>query len=205
MDRSNETWMEHLRGDSATRDAALGDLRALLIGRLGRALGTSGGVDDAFVEDVAQEALVHVLKNLDQFEGRSRFTTWTTTIAVRLAFTQLRRRHWKDVSLDQVLADTGRAVDQAVDAAADPHQQAAQKALIETVYRVIDQDLTQKQRHVLLAELKGMPQEEIGRHMASNRNAIYKLTHDARKKLKAGLEASGYTVEDIQAVFGWNT
>ena len=80
---------------------------------------------------------------------------------------------------------------------------AERKALIEMVYEIIREQLTQKQRDALLAELKGMPQEEIGRRMGSNRNAIYKLTHDARKRLKAGLEAAGYTADDVVRVFGW--
>ena len=55
----------------------------------------------------------------------------------------------------------------------------------------------------LLAELGGMPQEEIGRRMGSNRNAVYKLTYDARRRLKRGLEAKGYTDSDVRGVFGW--
>jgi len=47
-----------------------------------------------------------------------------------------------------------------------------------------------------------MPQAEIGRHLGSNRNAIYKLAHDARKRLKHGLEGAGYGAQDIQATFG---
>jgi RNA polymerase sigma-70 factor (ECF subfamily) len=46
-----------------------------------------------------------------------------------------------------------------------------------------------------------MPQDEIARQLGSNRNAIYKLTHDARKRLKRGLEAAGYAAADIQAAF----
>ena len=42
-----------------------------------------------------------------------------------------------------------------------------------------------------------MPQGEIADQLGSNRNAIYKLTHDARKKLKKSLEEAGYTAEDV--------
>ena len=42
-----------------------------------------------------------------------------------------------------------------------------------------------------------MPQDEIARQLGSNRNALYKLTHDARKKLKERLEAAGFTAEDL--------
>jgi RNA polymerase sigma-70 factor (ECF subfamily) len=46
-----------------------------------------------------------------------------------------------------------------------------------------------------------MPQDEIARQLGSNRNAVYKLTHDARKRLKQGLEAAGFDADDIQAAF----
>jgi len=66
---------------------------------------------------------------------------------------------------------------------------------------VIDTQLTEKQRTALLAEMRGVPLEEIARQLGTNRNAVYKLTHDARKKLKQGLEATGYGADDIRAVF----
>jgi len=48
-------------------------------------------------------------------------------------------------------------------------------ALVDEMYRIIDAELTEKQRTALLAELKGMPLEEIGHRMGSNRNAIVML------------------------------
>ena len=46
-----------------------------------------------------------------------------------------------------------------------------------------------------------MPQEEIGRRLGITRNAVYKLGHDARKKLKHGLEASGFNATEIRSAF----
>jgi len=69
------------------------------------------------------------------------------------------------------------------------------------MHGLIQNDLTEKQRVALLAELKEMPQDEIARHIGSNRNAVYKLTHDARKRLKQGFEAVGYEMTDIQSIF----
>jgi len=48
----------------------------------------------------------------------------------------------------------------------------------------------------LLAEIKGMAQEEIARQMGSSRNALYKLSHDARQRLKQGLEKAGFTAQE---------
>ncbi len=68
--------------------------------------------------------------------------------------------------------------------------------------QAIDQNLTDKQRKAVQALLGGMPVEEIATRMKSNRNAIYKLFHDARQKLRAGLENQGVTAADVQAIIG---
>ena len=66
---------------------------------------------------------------------------------------------------------------------------------------IVANDLTERQRTAVIAELRGMPQAEIGRRLGITRNAVYKLTHDARKKIKRGLEASGFGAVDIRAAF----
>lgn len=198
MDRTNASWIERLTAAGPAQNAALEDLGNLLLSRLKRAFRARTGVDEPLLEDAVQEALVKTLGSLHQFQGKSRFTTWATTIAVRAVFTELRRRHWKDVSLEQIL--DGKELDAGPISATDfePQLQAEQAALVREMYRIIETQLTEKQRTALLAELKGVPLEEIGRRMGSNRNAIYKLTHDARKRLKSGLEGAGYTVADLQ-------
>src|SRR5437868_5452475 len=55
--------------------------------------------DDAETEDVMQEAYVRAYTHLDQFEGRSRFATWLTKIAVHESLARLRRRR-KVVEMD---------------------------------------------------------------------------------------------------------
>ncbi len=202
VNRSNDSWVQDLSSGGAAQDKALTDLRGFLMLALRKPFQDSSGVDHAFLEDATQEALVKVLSSLDKFEGRSRFTTWAISIAVRSAFTELRKRRWKDVSLTDVIENAGGASQIDVDSTLGPEQEVQQKALIDKMYEIINSGLTKKQRDALLAELSGMPLEEIGRRMGSNRNAIYKLTHDARKHLKRALEASGYTLTDVQAAFG---
>ena len=69
--------------------------------------------------------------------------------------------------------------------------------LLAAMHRVIDEQLTDKQWLALTAELNGMPQDEIARQLGSDRNAVYKLTHDARRKLRAGLESAGFGAESL--------
>ena len=200
--RSNQTWLRELRTDGPEQQAALSDLRGALLRGLRRPLSGHPHADDAFLEDTVQEALVRILERLGQFEGRSRFSTWATSIAIRIALTELRRRHWKDVSREGVLSEgTDFNAPRADDEGSDPPLETERRAIVDHMYAIIHRELTEKQRTALLAELKGMPQAEIARHLGSNRNAVYKLTHDARKRLKRGLEAHGYRAEDVHAAF----
>ncbi|HCB13821.1 MAG TPA: RNA polymerase sigma factor [Gammaproteobacteria bacterium] len=201
MSRNNETWLMHLGKGHPDQQAALSALRAELLRSLRRAFWKWGLVDEAFLEDAVQDGLVRILDRLQQFEGRSRFLTWATAIAIRVAMTELRRRRWQDVSLDTLSEDPHFAQAWASDEEIGPAVQWEQQAILDTLHDVMQNELTDKQRTALVAELKGMPQEEIARHIGSNRNAVYKLTHDARKRLKRGLEAAGYVAADIHAAF----
>lgn len=49
--------------------------------------------------------------------------------------------------------------------------------------------------------LAGLPIEVIAARMQSNRNAVYKLVHDARMRLRQGFEARGVTSEEILSTF----
>lgn len=204
-ERNNEEWLSDLSGEQQSQ--ALEDLRQILSNGLYYAL--SGRVDsaqlDALVEDSVQEALLKILDNLHTFEGRSKFTTWTHKIAVRVALTELRRQRWKDVSLQDLLPDDyGIDYTPAVltDPAPNPEELVTQTSVMEFVSRLLETELTERQRQAMLAVMvQGMPLEEVARRMDSNRNAMYKLLHDARQKLKKRLATDGISPEDLLAVF----
>lgn len=111
-------------------------------------------------------------------------------IALRLAFNELRRREWKNVSLEE-LQERQAAIPQEADATADVEKQVHQRSIAQMLRSVIETDLTSRQRDVLLCELSGMPQEEIARQLDTNRNNVYKIFHDARKALRRSLESRG--------------
>jgi RNA polymerase sigma-70 factor (ECF subfamily) len=74
----------------------------------------------------------------------------------------------------------------------------ARQAVLAEMHRVIETELTDRQRQALVAEFKGMPQAEIAARMGLTRNALYKLTHDARQNLKRGLEAAGIDGDGVR-------
>lgn len=191
-----DEWVKRLSRDGPEQNEALSELGQLLKSRLARAFSGEAKVDASFIDDAVQDSLTSILATLEQFEGKSQFTTWATTLAVRTAIREMRRLRWKDTSLDQLLAKpTGI---EPVDSQNNPEARTRSAQLVETMYRVINEKLTSKQRHVLLAHLSGMPQAEIGRQMGATRNAVYKLGFDARKKLKEQLVAAGYSAEDLE-------
>ena len=199
--RGNDTWLRDLQACGRIQTEAIKDLRRLLLRGLSRSVRSRGNPDEGFFEDVVQQALMHILDHLEQFQGRSQFTTWAMTIAVRLAMSAMRRKQWQEFSLESLTEDRELAPALAIDATASPSHQAEQHALFESLKRLIDDALTEKQWTALTAELSGMPLEEIARHTGSNVNAVYKLLHDARKRLKHGLEMAGYKVEDVRSIF----
>ena len=84
----------------------------------------------------------------------------------------------------------------------NPEQQTTQKSMMDMVMRLVREELTERQREVIMAVMVGgMPLEEVARRMDTNRNALYKLIHDARKRLQKRLETEGLTPGEVLAVF----
>jgi RNA polymerase sigma-70 factor (ECF subfamily) len=68
--------------------------------------------------------------------------------------------------------------------------------------RIIDEELTDRQREAVEAVLlEGMPLSEVAKRMGTNQNALYKLLHDARRKLKREMEAAGLPPQEVLAAF----
>lgn len=205
MNRNNEMWLAHLTGNGLEQQAALSDLREALIHNLRVALWQWQLTDGAVFEDAVQDSLIRILDKLPQFQGRSRFLTWATAIAIHVAVNDFRRKHWSNISLSDVIAGNDDSTDLFQDERSSPDREfenaSVRDKMISTLHDLIQNELTNKQRTALLAELKGMPQDEIAKHMGSNRNAVYKLTHDARKRLKQGLEMAGFQADDLDTAF----
>ena len=204
--RSNQEWISDLQSDGAARFDALEDLRVILLNGLRRGLvgqvNTAGPDFEAMAEDFVQESLLKVLANVDSFGGRSKFTTWAHKIAVRVALTELRRKRWKDYSLDEMVsADSGYS--QAFpDQAPTPGEQSERQDLLAQLMRIIEEELTPKQRMAMqLIPIGGVPMPEAAERMGMKRNAMYKLLHDARLRIKQRLEKEGMSSSEILASF----
>ncbi len=205
--RTNEEWVADLRAGGDRQAQALEDLRAIILRGLPYAiagrLDPNSSESEALTEEVVQETLMRVLEYLDSFEGRSQFTTWAHKIAVRAALTELRRVRWREVPLPEMEMDedADTSYRELPDEGASPEEQVAQAEMMKRVKRIIREELTDKQRQALKAIMEGFPLEEAARRLDTNRNALYKMLHDARLRLKKRLEKEGLTPQEVLSVF----
>jgi RNA polymerase sigma-70 factor, ECF subfamily len=212
--RTNEEWLEGLRSSGVVQEAAIADLRNLLLRTVlfffSRNLGDFERLarDEILqlAEDYAQEALIAVMNHLSDFRGDSKFTTWAYKFAINIALMTARRERWKGISLDHLsLTEDGSLFKWAVrdkSSGPTPDQSAMQSEISENIREVIEQDLTDKQRRVLtMMVFHEVPMDEVAQRLGTNRNAIYKMLHDARRKLKNRLQARGFEVSEILALF----
>jgi RNA polymerase sigma-70 factor (ECF subfamily) len=188
----------------APQDAAVADLRAVLLRRLRYGM-ASYGVTEADLDDFAQEAVVKALANLSSFRGEARFTTWAQKIAARVALSELRRRRWRDVSLQDLLAEyegSDFTPDVLIDQGPNPEMIAVRRMMLDRIQRMIAEELTDKQRQAMMAVMQGgMPLQEVAIRMGTNRNALYKLLHDARQRLQKRMQREGLSPDEILAMF----
>ena len=202
MSQNEINWPAALRAtDSGEQAAAVHALREQLQSGLRIALNGRSDVSEAHLEDFAQESLVRVLDRLDQFQGRSKFTTWAQAIALNVAFTELRRKRWQDVSLDELMAEGERLAGPAMMADDVLGADEERTRLVAALRNAIEKELTPKQRAAILGELRELPFDQIVVLLGTSRSAGYKLLHDARRALKRRLHEAGITAADIQNAF----
>lgn len=206
--RNNEQWLHELQSTGLEHDQAITDLQAILASGLRRGLlnqvNTSAPEFETQAEDFTQEAILKILDNLDSFAGRSKFTTWAHKIAVSVALTELRRKRWQDRSLDGIMDDAqgDYTPSLAADSAPSPENSTERAETMAKVQQMIAELLTEKQRTALVASaVEGLSTNELARQMQMKPNAIYKLLHDARLRLKKSLAQEGLTPNDILNVF----
>jgi RNA polymerase sigma-70 factor (ECF subfamily) len=211
--RTNPDWIAALSDRGIRQAEAIEDLRGLLLRAALYTLVTHyqdvSGLDErerlALAEDCAQEALLAVLGKLDEFRGDSKFTTWAYKFGVNIALTRARRERWNRVSLD-ALAEDEYALDwfqrREGFQTADSEASALQAEVSDVIKDVIRTGLTDRQRLVLKwIAFDDVPMDVVVDRLDTNRNAVYKLLHDARLKVKRRLAERGYEVEEVYALF----
>jgi RNA polymerase sigma-70 factor, ECF subfamily len=208
--RTNAEWLRALSAPGIEQDDALKELREILIRGMRAYLAQDRGYNSVqgsrarqIVDDCAQEALLIIKRKIGTFRAESAFTTWATTIAVRELLGELRRRKWKDLSIDpsSIGRDLPKRPIEALQS--DTPEMALQQNEVWSLLKaIVEKDLTSRQRFVLTASaFQGMPLDLIADKLGTNRDNVYKILHDARKKLKGSLTKLGLTQEEILRIF----
>jgi RNA polymerase sigma-70 factor (ECF subfamily) len=200
LDAESVEWLRSLRVE-ATREEAIARLHALLlraarfeVARRRPTLPHLRGNDlDDIATEAADDALMSVLRRLDDFRGASRFTTWVYKFAVFEASSKLRKRAWQGREVPLEPEGWGRFSSTSL----GPDAEAEQSELLVMLQNAIAEVLTPHQRSVLVAlALNGVPIDVLAERLNTNRGALYKTLHDARRKLRQHLDERGLALDD---------
>jgi RNA polymerase sigma-70 factor, ECF subfamily len=201
LDADSREWLHGLRAQGSSRDEAIARLHSLLIraarfevARRRPALPYLRGDElDDIAHEAADDALMSVLRRLDDFRGDSRFTTWVYKFALLEAAVKLRKRAWQGREVPLEPESWGLFSSSEL----EPDAEVEQSELLATLQSAIAELLTPHQRRVLVAlALNGVPIDVLAERLSTSRGALYKTLHDARRKLRRHLAERGLALDD---------
>jgi RNA polymerase sigma-70 factor (ECF subfamily) len=193
LDDRSRRWLRGLRAHGHRHEETVAQLHSILLRiaeyevrrRRPWLWAVSGPELDDLALQAADDAVMNVLRKLDEFRGASRFTTWAYKFVVFEVSSKLRRHLWHRSSVvrsDQFWLDISAG------SMAEPESQVELREQLKLLSVAVDRDLTERQREVFVAvALNEVPVELVARRLGSNRNAVYKNLHDARRNLRARL------------------
>jgi RNA polymerase sigma-70 factor (ECF subfamily) len=204
-DAASRRWVEHLHRDHPRHDQAAARLHDVLQRaahhelhrRRGRLDGLSGPELDDVAQQCADDAMVKILARLDDFEGRSRFTTWAYKFVIFEVSGKVARHAWQRHPPSAQELTWEHLPDRL---APRPGEQAERREQLSALTTAIREDLTPRQREVFVAiALNDVPIDVLAVQLQSNRNALYKNLFDARRTLRASLAAAGHPLSAEEA------
>jgi RNA polymerase sigma-70 factor (ECF subfamily) len=197
FDADSAEWLRQLGCTGPQREAALARLHDLLVriahGEVRRRaprLRITGPELEDLAYQAAGDALLAITTKIGQFRGESRFTTWAYKFVIFEVSAKIGRHFWRHPAVPLDAEDWDRLPDRF---GFDPAQEAESRDLLTALRRAVDGELTPRQREIFVAiVLNDVPLDALVLELGSNRNAIYKVLFDARRKLRAALDAGGY-------------
>jgi RNA polymerase sigma-70 factor, ECF subfamily len=199
LDVDSRDWPRSLRAAGRRGEEAVARLHALLLRaarfevarRQPNLPHLRGDELDDIALEAADDALVSVLRRLDDFRGDSRFSTWVYKFALLEAAVKLRKRAWqaRELPLEPEAWSLFANVD------LEPDAQVTHRELLSALQTAIAETLTPHQRRVLVAlALNGVPIDVLAERLGTTRGALYKTLHDARQKLRRDIGERGLTI-----------
>lgn len=197
LDPESAEWLRALTAVGTEREAALGRLHERLlriavheVHRRSTQTPVTGPELTDIAHQAAADAMLAILGKLDSFRGESRFTTWAYKFVVLEVSSKLGRHYWKNPPLRWDLEDWDRLPDTL---ALDPSGQVESREIVTAIRHAVEETLTDYQRRIFVAiVVNGVPLDALVAQLGVNRNAIYKVIFDARRKIRSVLVANGY-------------
>lgn len=214
--RSNEDWLWALQEPATEAHAeALQDLRDFLLRavlvylsqRRSDLAGWSRQDVRDLAEDLAQESLIEIDAKVGTFRGDSQFTTWAFRFVINRAATELRRKRYRNLSLDdlredELVAFQNLLYDREKSVQDEPARLAERRQFVALLQDIIRKRLTERQRFAIVGVYwQERSMDQVAEALGLDRNALYKLLHDARKRIKDELLARHLSQGDILAIF----
>ncbi len=157
------------------------------------AQGVTRDSDDA--DDVAQQVLLRLHRRIDQFEGRSRFTTWLYRMTRNVAFNRAQKDRRRSELLAMRVAEIGVPGEDVADGTDATDDSAAR--LADLVHFFLE-ELPARQRAVFeLCDLRGMNSTEVARRLGITPSTARGLLMKARRRIRLKvLESNSHLLED---------
>jgi RNA polymerase sigma-70 factor, ECF subfamily len=190
LDSESQELIQALKSSGRAYDDACARLHALLLRAARfevarRRRGLTGAEADALATEAADDALLAVLRRLDDFRGLSKFTTWAYKFALYEAAVKVRKHAWRDRELPL----DANVVESLHGGSPGPEEDVEMRERLGRIAAAMDDVLTPHQRRVLVAlAVNGVPIDVLAERLSTTRGALYKTLHDARAKLRAHLE-----------------
>lgn len=200
LDEESAVWLCRLGAGESERPTAERELHVRLV-RIAlaevRRRSASTPVTGQELEDIAHQAaddaMVAILAKLGEFRGESRFITWAYRFVILEVSSKLGRHYWRN---PPVALDAGQWERLPDRFGIDPARHAETADVLAEVRRVVEEELTAHQRQVFTAiVVDGIPLDALAARLGLQRNAIYKVIFDARRKIRRALVANGYLEE----------
>jgi RNA polymerase sigma-70 factor, ECF subfamily len=201
LDEESRSWRRRLASaDPAERQAAERELHDRLVRialaevrrRSSRTQVTGPELDDV-AHQAAGDAMLAILGKLAEFRGESRFITWAYKFVILEVSSKLGRHYWRNPPVALDAAQWERLPDRF---GLDPQQHAEAAGILAEVRHVIDTELTAHQRRIFIAiVVDAVPLNALAEKLGLERNAIYQVIFDSRRKIRRALVAKGYLDE----------
>lgn len=136
------------------------------------------GVDEASLDDAAQDVFVVVHRRWDDYDGRAAFTRWLIGIVRRVAKDYRRSARRTKERLDKVLPPGSPA---------DPEHRMAHREEVALVERFLEHLDVERREVLVLADIEGMTAPEISTMLGVNLNTVYSRLRVARQRFDAFL------------------